>query len=74
MAGVDVGLAFILAVAAIGLVMTALTHAELRRPVSGDPKWSNIPTGVHVVVWLLVTAIIALFLIGVVGWIADAPK
>ena len=74
MAGADVGLAFILAVAAIGLVLTALTHAELRRPAGAEPKWSNLPTGLNVIIWLLATSIVVLFLIGVVGWITDAQK
>ena len=74
MAGADVSLALILAVAAIGLVLTALTHAELRRPAGTEPKWSHVPTGLNVIIWLLITSIVVLSLIGVVGWIADALK
>jgi heme/copper-type cytochrome/quinol oxidase subunit 2 len=73
-AGADPGklmLAFMLAMAAVGLVMTALTHAELRRSASTETKRSNVPTGVQLLVWMLIAAIITLTLIGIVGWIAD---
>jgi hypothetical protein len=64
-------LSFLLAIAAVGLVLTALTHAELRRRVSIEPKWSaSVPTGVRLVIFLLVTSIVVLTL-AVVGWIAD---
>src|SRR5262249_29567633 len=69
-------LTFLLAMAAVGLVLTALTHAELRRPASSEvkgstPKRSNVPTGLRLFIWFLVTAIVILLLIGVVGWIVD---
>jgi hypothetical protein len=70
-------LTFILAIAAIGLVMTALTHAELRRPASTEPnasterKAANVLTGLHAIVLMLVAAIVVLLLIGIAGWIAD---
>jgi hypothetical protein len=69
-------LTFLLAMAAVGLVLTALVHAELRRPGSSEPKdstpkRSNVPVGLRLFTWLLVTAIVVLLLIGVVGWIVD---
>jgi len=69
-------LTFLLAMAAVGLVLTALTHAELRRPTSSEPKGStpkrsNVPTGLRLFIWFIVTAIVILLLIGVVGWIVD---
>jgi heme/copper-type cytochrome/quinol oxidase subunit 2 len=64
-------LPFTLAMAAVGLVMTALTHAELRRPAGTEAKQANVPTGLRLLIWMLVTSIIALTLIGIVGWIAD---
>ena len=68
-------LTFMLVIAAMGLVMTALTHAELRRPVNIEPKSaSNVPTGVQLFIWLLVTAIVALTLLGIVGWIVEVFK
>jgi len=74
MAGADVGhliLAFILAVAAMGLVLTALTHVGLRRPPNAPAKRSNVPTGLHLVLWLLITSMAILLLIGIAGWVAD---
>jgi hypothetical protein len=73
-ASVDPGqlvLPFTLAMAAVGLVMTALTHAELRRPAGTEAKRANVSTGLSLIIWMLVTSIIALALIGIVGWIAD---
>jgi uncharacterized protein involved in cysteine biosynthesis len=68
-------LTLILAIAAIGLVMTALTHAELRRrPVRTEPKWADVPSGLNIFIRLLVIAIVTLFFIGVVGWIGEAFK
>jgi hypothetical protein len=67
-------LTFILAIAAIGLVMTALTHAELRRPVRTEPKWTDVASGLNFFIWLLVIAILALLFIGIVGWITDTFK
>ena len=68
-------LTFMLVIAAMGLIMTALTHAELRRPVNIEPKSaSNVPTGVQFFIWLLVTAIVALTLFGIVGWIVEVFK
>ena len=61
LAGVEVRprmLTFILAIAAMGLVMTALTHAELRRSASAEPdagtklKGANVLTGLHALVWM----------------------
>ena len=79
-AGADPGqlvLPFILVMAAVGLVMTALTHAELRRPASTEPnasterKAANVLTGLYAIVLMLVAAIVVLLLIGIAGWIAD---
>jgi predicted small integral membrane protein len=70
-------LAFFLAMAGLGLVLTALTHAELRRrertePKAGtEPKWFNVPTGLHLFIWMLVAAIVVLTFIGIVGWAFD---
>jgi hypothetical protein len=73
-AGADSGqlvLAFMLAMAAVGLVMTALTHAELRQAAGTEAKRVSIPTGLGFFIWMLIAAIISLTLIGIVGSIAD---
>jgi hypothetical protein len=57
-------LTFILAIAAFALVMTALTYAELRQPVDLKLKWSNAPIGLRAFVWVTVTSIVVLLLIG----------
>ena len=58
-------LTFILAAAALGLVMTALTYAELQQPVGPKPHWRDIPIGLRAFIWAAVTSMVVLLLAGV---------
>ena len=58
-------LTFILAIAAFGLVMTALTYAELRQSVGLKPKWADAPIGVRLFIWVTVSSIVVLLLVGI---------
>lgn len=59
-------LTFVLAIAALGLVMTALTHAELRQPLGPKPKWSDAPIGLRAFICVTVTLIVVLIFVGIV--------
>ena len=58
-------LTFILIIAAFGLVMTALTYAELRQPVGGERKWPDLPIALRAFMWVALTSIVVLLLIGI---------
>jgi hypothetical protein len=58
-------LTFILAIAALGLVMTALTYAELRQAASPKPKGRDAPIGLHAFIWVTVASMIVLLLAGI---------
>jgi hypothetical protein len=45
-----------------------LAQSPTRAPSSKRP---NVLTGLHAIVWMLVTAIVVLLLIAIAGWIAD---
>ena len=64
-------LTFVLAVAALALVMTALTHAELRQPAGAKLKWSETPVGLRVFICVLVTSMVGLLLAGLLSWASD---
>ena len=58
-------LTFILIIAAFGLVMTALTYAELRQPAGLKPRWVDAPIGLRLFVWVTVASIVVLLLVGI---------
>jgi heme/copper-type cytochrome/quinol oxidase subunit 2 len=64
-------LPFLLATAALGLVLTALTHAELRRRATTEPTPFKVPSGPKIFIWMLIASILVLLGIGVVGWTFD---
>lgn len=60
-------LTFICAIAALVLVMTALTYAELRQPAAFRLKWSDMPIGLRAFVWVTVVSVVLLQFVGILA-------